>query len=208
MRGVGENSWKDLNKIVNGFHSLAQCIWNIPGTGCTLFLWSFMSSVLQGVCVDVCSHGLERWCCRNPWSAQNLSQSISIASLLANRSLYLPPPFPSPGSEVAQLSLYPREQLDIATFAWKKLWVDALKPINANQSSEKTSWLLACGEGPSIWRTPFSQVLECWGPALHVVFTRQLWMVTYSSCFVWDHSCSPLNQWPLFFWFSVACRDR
>lgn len=121
---------------------------------------------------------------QKPLKCTELFQSISIASVLAKRPLYLPPPFPSSGSEVAQLSIYPWEQLDITAFARKKLWVDALKPVNVNDSSERTLWLLASGEGPSIWRMPFSQVFKCWGPALHVVFTRELWRVTYNSCFL------------------------
>lgn len=66
--------------------------------------------------------------------------------------LYLPLPFPSSGSEVAQLSIFPWEQPDVTAFAGKELWVDAWKPVNANEPSEITWWLLPSGAGPSIWR--------------------------------------------------------
>lgn len=82
---------------------------------------------------------------------------------------------------------------------------DPLKQLCGCLHLEKA---LASGESPSFWRKPFSQVLESWGPALHVVFTRELWRVTYNSCFLWDHSPSPSNQWPFFFRFPMACRDR
>lgn len=153
---MGGNSWRDPNKIVNRLHSLAQCAWKYSRKRLHFILVVlYVKCFAGGVCGCLLSRaGLEHWCCRSPWSAQDLFLSISIASVLAKTPLYLPPPFPSPGSEVAQLSIYPWEQLDITALAWKKLWVDALKPVNANESSETTLWLLASGEGPSIWRRP------------------------------------------------------
>lgn len=111
-----------------------------------------MSSVLQNVCVYVCSHGLD-WSIRTAEALEICGIYFSLSPLhqfwLTVASICLPPSHSSSGSEVAWLSIYPWEQPDVIAFAWKKLWADALKLVNANESYKALLWSLSSGEGPS-----------------------------------------------------------
>jgi len=82
-----------------------------------------MSSVLQNVCVDVCSHGLD-WSIRTAETFEIRGIYFSLSPLhlfwLTVASVCLPPSLTSSGSEVAWLPIYPSERSDVNSFCLKE----------------------------------------------------------------------------------------
>lgn len=148
MRAVGENSWRDPNKIVNRFHSLAQCVWQYPRNRLHFIpVVLYVKCFAGGVCRCVLT-----WVGEAAEALEVHRKYFSPSPLhlfwLAVTSICLPPSL--------LLALKWHSSLFIPENSWtsqllleRNFWVDALKPVNANKSSETTLWLLASGEGPS-----------------------------------------------------------